>query len=322
MKPDGKKRGGLAGLLKRVPGGALIFAVLPLAILSYLGWYYYGAEHLDHALYSLRVENIELTQQPDWVPEDLVKEVYLGRGLERISLLGPQACPLIAQAFEAHHWIKATPRVSKSYGGKVQVEVVYRKPLAMVVVLRETKQPPEVEAIESIEIPELGFLPLDTSGVLLPNFELNNAYEYFVIIAPGAKLSGELGKPSGDPGVAAALTLCELLEPIRSGLSLRRVYVSRNFNSTSLQPWLLALSTGDGRRIVWGHPPGYEAGGEPPAADKIQRMRNWLASTDTSAKSLDLTQQNSQASAVGPEYNPSQPAVLSAGGESASNAAR
>ena len=32
----------IGGFLKHVPGAALLFAIVPLLVLGYVGWYYYG----------------------------------------------------------------------------------------------------------------------------------------------------------------------------------------------------------------------------------------------------------------------------------------
>ncbi|MEZ6137861.1 MAG: hypothetical protein R3C53_23485 [Pirellulaceae bacterium] len=54
-------------VLQYIPGGALLFAVVPMLVLGYLGWFYYGADHIDGAFYSVNFEHITVTQQPPWI---------------------------------------------------------------------------------------------------------------------------------------------------------------------------------------------------------------------------------------------------------------
>jgi hypothetical protein len=278
------------GILSRVPGGALLFAVLPLTILSYLGWYHFVAERVDEALYSLSVENIKLSEPPPWVAGDLVKDVYDTTALNRISLLDPDASPMIARAFETHRWIHSTTRVSKSYNEGVEVEVVYRKPLAMLIVSTETVQPPAtLEEFQSSDSQNLGMFPLDKEGVILPQIAPELVDDFFYVIAPGAQVTSQEGLPCNDPSIVAALSLCSTLESFREKLGLKSVVVARDFNSTSQEPWLLTLNTQDNRQIMWGHPPGYELSGEPSVQDKLTRLSAWLESSSSVASSIDLT---------------------------------
>ncbi len=100
--------------------------------LGYVGWYYYGAKRLDVTLYSVKLENIEITPQPKWIHTDLKAEVFRANRLSQLSLLEPTATATIAHAFEADLRIKTTNHVRKLSSGKVQVDVTYRHPVAMV----------------------------------------------------------------------------------------------------------------------------------------------------------------------------------------------
>ena len=78
-------RGKLGYALQRIPGGAVLFAVLALVVLGYFGWFYYGADHLDRALYSLKLENLTVTPQPAWIKSNVADEVFSHGRLDRIS---------------------------------------------------------------------------------------------------------------------------------------------------------------------------------------------------------------------------------------------
>ncbi|MEM8736218.1 MAG: hypothetical protein AAGG44_18450, partial [Planctomycetota bacterium] len=140
-------------VLKHIPGAALMFAVVPLLVLGYLGWYHYGAEHLDQALYSLDQEQLQVTQPPEWVENDLIAEVFSNARLDRVSLLDPKATVRISQAFENHIWVRDVLSVRKSTGGRVAVDLEYREPIASVLVYG----PPSPDAPPSDRSQHVGF---------------------------------------------------------------------------------------------------------------------------------------------------------------------
>lgn len=263
--------------IRSVPGGGLLFAIVPLLILGYFGWYYYGAEHLDRTLYSLREENIQLTAQPPWIHGDVRAEVYRSAALSHVSLLEPQASATIAHAFDAHTWIKSTNRVRKTSGGRVSVDVVYRRPTAMVFY----HPTPAIGSQEAAKPNRGACFPVDEEGYVLPSDDFASAevHNYFVIFAPGATPAGGVGMAFGDDRILEALKLCRLLEPQREALKLACIYVQADQLEQqlgALNSWTLTVETVDKRIIIWGHAPGKETKDEPRVEEKIASMQTWL----------------------------------------------
>lgn len=262
--------------IRSVPGGGLLFALVPLLVLGYCGWYYYGAEHLDRTLYSLREENIELTPQPAWIHGDVRAEVYRSGSLAKVSLLEPQATATIAHAFDAHSWIKSTNRVRKTSGGKVKVDVVYRKPAAMVYY----REAPAI-GTQTVKANQGLCFPVDEEGFVLPSDDFASAevHNYFVIFAPNAAPAGDVGMAFGDDRILEALKLCRLLEPQRKELKLACIYVQPDAIEQQLgafNSWVMNIATDDKRNIIWGHAPGKEGKDEPGVEEKIASMQSWL----------------------------------------------
>lgn len=253
-----------AKMIQRSPGGALVFALLPLVLISYFGWYYWGAEHLDQALYSIRKEKLSVTGQPEWILADVVSEVFESARLDRISLLDPQATATIAHAFESHDWVKRATRVTKSHGGQVQVDLIYSAPAAMV-----------------FYAPTRGVFPIDEDGTMLPTdtFAIQFVNDYFVIYADGATPNGEIGMPYGDPRIEQALALAKYLRPVQQSLQLTDIHVVPDQNSSLKNPWLLELQSRSGKlpAFMWGHAPGSESSGELPGEEKLQRLTRWIS---------------------------------------------
>ena len=285
QNPDLRSK--IAFVVQHIPGGALLFAVLSLVVLGYLGWYYYGADHLDQALYALRLEKLTVTQQPPWIKTNIAEEVYNNSRLDRLSLLDSRATSTVAQAFEAHEWVKTTQRVNKTVGGKVVVELVYRRPAAMIYVTSVNKE-------TGVEVP--GFLPIDNQGTLLPSephFAPDDVWNYFQIFAKDAEPTGRLGMPFGDVRIMEALKLCEFLEKYREPLGLAVIEVSQDNLASGPSPWVLHAFTRDKRReIIWGHAPRLEGTGELPADEKLKRLLSWmekaLPAQSTQTLTLDL----------------------------------
>jgi hypothetical protein len=269
-----------AYIMHVVPGGALLFALIPLVVFGYLGWYHYGAKRLDQALYSLRIDQIRVTNQPDWILSSVLDEVYSSNRLDRVNLLDPAASATIASAFETHPWVEKTARVHKAQSQGVTVDVVYRKPLAMIQVFY---YPITESGIKSNERKE-GYYPIDYKGVVLPvgDFKKNQAlvWDYLMIEIENIELpSAQPGMPLNDLRVMEALKLAGFLEKKcePKGLGLQWIRVRRDQSLTSASPWILELWTIDDRMIVWGRAPGAEATGENHPDRKLDILKNWLA---------------------------------------------
>ncbi len=268
----------IVGTLQHIPGAALLFAVGPLLVLGYLGWYYYGADHLDQALYSLKQDKLEITPAPEWIKSDVLAEVYRDGRLDRVSLLDPSATATIAQAFETHDWVKSTSRVTKANGGRVLVDVVYRQPAAMVYYVPATDAGAAAPSVQENTL-QAGFYPVDGEGVILPTRDFNSArvWEYFMIFARDARPAGDIGMSFGDARIAEALQLCQYLEADREDLGLQEVWVNHEKPSAGPSPWVLKLVTKDKFEIDWGHAPNVESAGEPTATEKRSRLISWLS---------------------------------------------
>ncbi len=286
-------RNRLVALLQHLPGGGLLVAVILLVVLGYFGWTYYAAEHLDRALYSLRYENLAITPQPPWIKSNIAEAVYESCKLDRVILLEPRATATIAQAFETNKWVKATSRVSKAVGGKVRVELIYRRPVAMIYCESEVRElPSDAPRIKK------GFFPIDEDGTMLPteDFGEKDPWNYFMIFAEDARPGGEIGMPYGDVRITEAIELCGVLEPHRVSFDLQFITVNHDGLGAGPSPWILTIATRDrSREIIWGHAPGITDSGELPTEEKLNRMLAWLKENATpgasaEVKTIDLRQ--------------------------------
>ncbi len=282
VKPSGLQT--VAQWVRYIPGGALLFAVAPLLILGYFAWKNWGAEHLDVALYAVRIENLVTTPQPTWIRNTKVREeVFTNSGLGQLSVLDPQASATIAHAFESHSWVQRASRVQKLPGGKVTVDIVYRRPVAMVFYDGSRANPSSTKI-------DKGFFPVDEEGVVLPtaDFDANQVRSYFVVKAEGASPPSDVGMTYSDTRIKQALLLCRLLDAVRVELRLERIIVERDEHIGGQSPWLMRIISSDNRFINWGHAPGFEVAGEPTAREKYANLLKWNADPSSTLQ-IDLT---------------------------------
>lgn len=253
-----------------------------------LAWQHFGEKVADQPEYHLLAEQIEITPRPAWVRTDVKAEVVRDAGLTKLNLLSPQVTVQVAQAFATHSWVAEVRRVAKHFPAKVTVELIYRKPVAMVVVPMEDKKP--------------GLLPVDTHGVLLPpaDFSATEATNDFLRIAVGGSLpAGPIGTPWGDQKVIGAAAIASALSTRWKELFIYQINLASgsrsNFRDRPLYEILTAFrvpiegkskdgngqkkeyETVAGPKILWGHAPGDELPQEATASQKIARLLQFVA---------------------------------------------
>jgi len=294
----------LLGWTQGIPRAAILSLVGPgiLLLVGYLGWRYYGAKTLDGVFYAVKPESIHVTNTPPWLKTDIVKEVFEGSNLGKMSLLDDQTAAVIARAFDAHPWIRKTYRVQKMAGGQILVNVEYRTPIAMVHCEIDDKDGKSAAADES-------FLPIDSEGVLLPTKDFSQAdiSKYVLIYARNIRASDHrrVGTPLGDSQVDEAIQLCRELLARRDEASVVAIYVYPT-RSVGKAKWMLELATRGGPRIIWGSAPGLEGRDEPSLQWKMKRLLEITSQRDLwSQPEFDLSRPAESA----PETKP--PARLS-----------
>lgn len=305
MSEEEKKPSTLARVtevLKNLPGASLLFAIGPLMVLGYLGWYYYGAEHLDRALYSLKQANIQVVSPtPPWIKSDIVDEVFRTAGLERISLLDASAAATVADAFKTNNWVKDVKNVRKGPNGSILVDLIFRRPLVMVFYEGPVQDGDQV-------IQTKGFYPVDTEGIVLrgddffsdnlPVGEIPEYEKYFQVFVKGepAHPASYVGMDFGDQRISEAVELCSMLESVKDEFQIKELVIERENFTVGPSPYVHSLLTTDSppRKVIWGHAPEKEISGEPTSEEKKQRMIAWLMSdTPGEQPELDLRSSSS-----------------------------
>ncbi|MCA9269252.1 MAG: hypothetical protein KDA41_12310, partial [Planctomycetales bacterium] len=120
-------------------------------------WRAYGDQITarNAAQYRVTLEGLQTSEQPAWIKSSVRDEVFADAGWDKqpLSILEPDVTVRVARAFEQHTWVARVVRVTKGRPARMDVEVQYRRPIAMVEVEFQGQN---------------GLLPVDGEGILLP----------------------------------------------------------------------------------------------------------------------------------------------------------
>lgn len=236
----------------------LIFPVLILfGAVGSVCWYLVRDDIDRRSEYKLTADQITISPPPPWVPENFVETVLHSSGLTDFSLLDSNLKQRLFQAFGVYPWIEAVRNVEIRFPSGADVRLVYREPVAMV--LLESQ----------------GFFPVDRNGVLLPtdyfiNVAPERQSEFLRIVGVRSMPFGAAGESWNDPMVHEAAKLAETLADMATEWDLEEIRpVSKTLSND--QRIVLHLRTRRKTEIVWGV---FEP--DPAVNDtKKQRLRKW-----------------------------------------------
>jgi hypothetical protein len=203
------------------------------------------------AEYLTPAEKIEITPTPEWIHADIQTEVIRDSGLkEPLSILDERLKTRLTQSFSLHPWVARVAAVRTSYPARIEVDLEYRRPVAMV----------EVQG---------GLLPIDRDGVLLPteDFSPQDAQAYPRIAGIVSGPLGPLGTRWGDPALEAAAKLAPVLQPVWKEFQLHHIQLQPRTGPA--QQFVLEFVPSGGTSFVWGSSPGSETADEPAASEKL-----------------------------------------------------
>jgi hypothetical protein len=219
----------------------------------------------DHVLagaeYQLEPQKIIVSPPPAWIRSDVRAEVLRQANFDgKLSLVDPELTVRLASVFATHPWVAHVERVSKRFPAGVEVVLSYRKPVAMVQVRG-------------------GALPVDVEGVVLPSgdFTSEEAEHYPRIDEIHTAPGGEVGARWSDVAVVGAAQIAAVLAADWQSLGLARIVPAGRKPARSGYEYEYALFTSAGTRIDWGRAPGTDSPGETAAADKVARLRDYIA---------------------------------------------
>lgn len=265
--PDGRPIRSLVRRLIRAPAMLSIIFPLMLLIGGYVAWHRWGAQYMTDQFHRLEPQQIQVTVPPQYVRSDVVESVYKDTAMEGLSLLDTQATAKIASAFSTHPWVRRVNSVRKLPGGKIDIRLDYRKPVAMV---RVDSRRPSVDSSSSSNWDRFA---IDGEGILLPSsdFTTKEANDYIHIIVPEVYPTGaNFGNKFGEQRVEAAARVAALVAPFREQAPIAEIHVNGDLRINAVPQ--MELVTDDGRTFTWGSAPGMEIPGESLAETKIKLL--------------------------------------------------
>ena len=248
----------------------VILIVAQAAPGAYAVWQQIRGEVAASDDYRLTAQEIEITPPPPWVRGDVKAEALRSAGIDApLSILDDDLVQKIQTAFSLHPWVANVVRVSKQHPAHVDVELVYRRPVAMVEVHENGSD---------------GLYPVDIEGVLLPSNDFSplEARGYPRLAGVESSPLGAVGSRWGDPVVAGGARIAMALSAHWAEWKLWSIHWLKPASGNDASaPANFELITGAGSAIHWGRlragqrtPPG-----EPTAEQKIVRSKPSSIST-------------------------------------------
>jgi hypothetical protein len=236
-----------------------------VGLTTYHLWHQHADRILSHPQYRLKTNRLRVTPQPEWIRSDVVQSAVTQGRLHDANLLDKEMVLQVKQAFGVQPWVRKVIRVNKRYPSTVEVDLEYRRPLAMV----------EVPAGMFPDYNYEGLLPIDAEGYLLPvEISEQEALPFPKIAGVDSSPTGPAGNPWGDPRVGEAAQIIALLEDVWQTLELAKVEVPPRASPAELSgPQQFTLVTRGRRRFNWGAAPGQEAAGDKTATEKAAGLR-------------------------------------------------
>ncbi|MEX0936662.1 MAG: hypothetical protein WDZ59_02300 [Pirellulales bacterium] len=245
------------------PGRRLVFLLIVIATVAggwYVAWQRVEDRVLDDPRYLVQIEDIHITKPEPWIRADVRGEVIRNASLDgAMSILDPQLSERIAEAFEFHPWVESVASVTKAYGPRIDVGLVYRRPVAMV---------------EVVGRQDLDLVPVDLHAVRLPGDDFSPIEKRRYPRLSGISTEPLVGQRWNDPrvhgGVWVAQAVIQDWEPLRLSEIIAEADPDR-------QPGICLywLVTRGGRRIAWGHAPGQGDPGELSPEEKVARLNQF-----------------------------------------------
>ena len=252
--------------------------IAAFAIALGVAWYVYKDKVARQQQFQLKPEMIVLNpEQPEWIKEDVLQAVFSDQKLEEQYLTDRKLATQLRDAFMLHPCIASVEKVSKRPDG-VDVNLLYRNPVAMVVVKLENRT---------------WLYPVDDQAVVLPprQFTKEDVANYMRVNHDYVPPAGQIGDDWGDDKVVDAAHIAGLLAkaPWQS-MGLYNIELVDNPETKETVVYLLKKAT-PGFRVLWGSLPGHEQEDEITASDKIRRLVEFFNANkrlDVSTEPMEL----------------------------------
>lgn len=253
--------------LLRHPAALLLGITLGIVIVGSRLWESQRSELIDEGRFVISPACLEVTESPDWVPDNWLDAAFRDSRLDEVSLLEYDAAETVANALAVQPWVRQVTRVRKRPQG-MAVDLEFRQPIAVV------------------EIGNRQLIPVDKDGVVLDGkYFAGSQTEQFWRISvrlPVGRpaLNGQIWPDSRVVGAAAIARAWESQQQPRLGLRWivnDSLPDSAGRDASELNDF--QLWTANQLGILWGSAPGLEKPGEAQANKKIAALIQFAEET-------------------------------------------
>lgn len=250
-------------LWRRLKVVVLAAVVATLAWGVSLAWKQVGPDVIRRDRYLLPAEQVSVSSPPAWLAADVRSEVLHAAQLDRrLSILDDNFVQVLQDAFALHPWVESVVRVEKQYPPAVDIEIIYRKPVAVV----------EIAAGGVVQL-----LPVDRHGIHLPAADVPEIRRRYLPRIGGVVGQPPIGRRWDDPRVDGAVDLAVRLAGDWDRLHLVEILPSaRPEINGARRYYVYDLVTRGGTRIVWGAAPLDGPPGEPEFHEKQTRLERCI----------------------------------------------
>jgi hypothetical protein len=259
------------------PGGLRILwrpklwaALALVAAVSYgghLAWQHFSPTIARHPQYQITVDQIRITAPPPWVRADVRAEVFRDAGLAgTLSVLDDRELLYrrVREAFGFHPWVAAVREIKSDLPASLDVAIEYRRPVA---------------AVEASDGNEVAILPIDATGVRLPEADFSDFERRYLPRISSISGRPQVGERWSDARVLNAAELAAKLGDVWGQLRLVEIIPSSHAQVRGdAQFYTFDIISSGGTRIMWGAAPGREQeAAESPFDIKRERLLKYAA---------------------------------------------
>ncbi|MDX1964489.1 MAG: hypothetical protein SFX18_15155 [Pirellulales bacterium] len=211
--------------------------------------------------YLLEPREVRITPLPPWIRTDIKSEALRAASLDPpLSLLDEKLPQRLERALALHPWVERVNRVQLRYPAAVEIELIYRQPVAM------------------LEVSE-GLLPVDKNCVILPTADFTplDTKNYLRLAGLPFTQTVTAGSVWNEPLAKSAVQLAVRLQDVRIPAKLSKIswvpapHAARDWERQ------FVLETQTGKQLIWGEPIGREQPGEPDATAKLAALQKILS---------------------------------------------
>jgi hypothetical protein len=255
----------IARILWRPKLWSSLALVIAVGMAGNLAWKHYLPKIARHPQFQITAENIHITTPPPWIRADVKAEVLRNSGLiGKLSVIDDHAQlqKRVRDAFAFHPWVAAVGAIQIDLPASLAVELQFRQPVA---------------AVETVDQATVSYLPVDASGVRLPETDFSDFERRSLPRITGVAGLPSIGDRWADERVTNAAALASRLSDVWSQLRLVEIIPSMHAQVRGDTTYFaFEIMTSGGTRIVWGAAPGREQdAAESPFNDKRKRLLDY-----------------------------------------------